>query len=708
MEHTFGNNTSLKIGSFTVNLLDHSLTDEQGQAELLQPKFVDVLYYLAQQYPNLVSRDELIEKVWGGNVYVGEKALTNAIWHIRKSMHTDGKEYIQTVRKSGYRLLKEPSLHNIEQPHPLSVANSHPTGLLSIRFWQLFGFCALAALSSYLYFDDHTSVSEVTGITSSPGREAYPSVSSDGNKLVYYWKRLNEDQDLFYLDLNRPDLDPIQLTFDSELETRPVWSHQADRIFFIQKNWDRTSCSLMQLDVKTRLKSLVAPCKPDVNPALSISNDGLTLAFAGFDDKNPNVGIYTLDLTDQSAIPQRFSCQQNCEFSDRDAVFSPDGKHFLMTRRTQLNEEDVFLVDRQTSEARRLTEGRRKIDGMAWHPTENKIIFSAELANVRNGYLYDLDTNVIQSLNVEGFSFPAFIGGTSEVVFHDWQMKKYISTLELNENNASIPFPLIQSEYMHSVATYSATTQKIAFISNESGSKELWIADRSGANPRQLTNLSSNLYFPDWSPDGKYVAFLVRHKASNKTSVRLVDVNTLSVQTLNVEGLSEFLVPTWSQDSQHILISADDGNGPAYYSINIHTSTHLKISERSGGFILTDPANDLMWYSRGNGAIYQAKMSAPDSSETQLVAPNQMSSDYSWTKSDQGIYYLQRYADHEQINFYAFADATTKVILKAPLRTIENGIPLSYIAGENKLLITQSTFPQIDIKRLRHPLLESE
>ena len=76
----------------------------------LQPKFIEVLNVLARNYPEVVTRDELIAQVWDGNSYVGAKALTNAIWHLRQqlSLLADVGAVIETVRITGYRLLIEP------------------------------------------------------------------------------------------------------------------------------------------------------------------------------------------------------------------------------------------------------------------------------------------------------------------------------------------------------------------------------------------------------------------------------------------------------------------------------------------------------------------------------------------------------------------------------------------------------------------------
>ena len=48
---------------------------------------------------------------------------------------------------------------------------------------------------------------------------------------------------------------------------------------------------------------------------------------------------------------------------------------------------------------------------------------------------------------------------------------------------------------------------RIAFISNRSGSSELWVMDWNGTNPRQLTKHGSIALAPAWAPDGNRMIF---------------------------------------------------------------------------------------------------------------------------------------------------------------------------------------------------------
>ena len=100
---------SFYLADLFVNPSELSLRTAAGAETSIQQKPMEVLAYLAQQYPALVSRQELIDFVWAGNSYVGEKALTNAIWQLRTVLQQLAEsELISTVRKKGYRLAEEP------------------------------------------------------------------------------------------------------------------------------------------------------------------------------------------------------------------------------------------------------------------------------------------------------------------------------------------------------------------------------------------------------------------------------------------------------------------------------------------------------------------------------------------------------------------------------------------------------------------------
>ena len=79
-----------------------------GMLVPVEPKVFDVLVYLLQQRDRIVSKDELLDKLWPGQV-VGENALTRCIRAARAAVGDDGtkQEIIETQHGRGYRFIGE-------------------------------------------------------------------------------------------------------------------------------------------------------------------------------------------------------------------------------------------------------------------------------------------------------------------------------------------------------------------------------------------------------------------------------------------------------------------------------------------------------------------------------------------------------------------------------------------------------------------------
>lgn len=81
----------------------------RGDEHRLSPKATGVLLALAETRGRVWSRDALLERVWP-NVIVGEEVLTHAVAELRRALGDDFRQpaLIETIHKSGYRLLGEP------------------------------------------------------------------------------------------------------------------------------------------------------------------------------------------------------------------------------------------------------------------------------------------------------------------------------------------------------------------------------------------------------------------------------------------------------------------------------------------------------------------------------------------------------------------------------------------------------------------------
>jgi DNA-binding winged helix-turn-helix (wHTH) protein/tetratricopeptide (TPR) repeat protein len=79
-----------------------------NESRHMQPKTMDVLVTLATSSGQVLTRDELIRRVWGANA-VSDEPLTRCIHELRRALDDDCGEprFIQTIPKRGYRLLAE-------------------------------------------------------------------------------------------------------------------------------------------------------------------------------------------------------------------------------------------------------------------------------------------------------------------------------------------------------------------------------------------------------------------------------------------------------------------------------------------------------------------------------------------------------------------------------------------------------------------------
>lgn len=95
-----------RLGPWVVEPQRGLITGPQSQSLHLEPKVMDVLVCLARHAPALVSREELLNTVWGRHIG-SDESLTRAIGELRRALDdTSGHpRYVETVPKRGYRLM---------------------------------------------------------------------------------------------------------------------------------------------------------------------------------------------------------------------------------------------------------------------------------------------------------------------------------------------------------------------------------------------------------------------------------------------------------------------------------------------------------------------------------------------------------------------------------------------------------------------------
>lgn len=91
----------IKVGDLLIDR-DNFKVLQDGKSFLLPKKEFDLLYLLASNTEKVFQREEILEKVWGSEVVVGERTIDV---HIRRLREKLGAQTIQTLKGVGYKLI---------------------------------------------------------------------------------------------------------------------------------------------------------------------------------------------------------------------------------------------------------------------------------------------------------------------------------------------------------------------------------------------------------------------------------------------------------------------------------------------------------------------------------------------------------------------------------------------------------------------------
>lgn len=750
------------IGQCQVIPSEFSIQINGEEKQSLQPKFIEVLCYLAKHYPRVIPRDELIDNIWGSNSYVGDKSLTNAIWHLRKNLkqlneNTEHNDVIETIRKSGYRLLLAPEWHrdhtaenplhtfdnmkqrsteksienistsqekHLEKKGDFNVSFSStstapyvPTPLTNqenkAKNRLVLGLFTLSLLGILLFslmpIFEHKPV-KITQVTQQPGSELFPAVSPDGRYLVYSQVANNQPTNLFMKDTWQPTLPAKQLTFDNAKEGHSVWSNDGQYLYFARKDSDNRTCQYIQLKVSSQQENAIADCPQSGTNYyyVAISADDKTLAVHNQDRTTSKTGIYFIDLTApfkySSAKLVRFSCNDDCQYKDRDMAFSPDGKYIAISRRIHRFSENIYLINLKTKATIQLTFNEEDIVGFTWHSDSKRIIYGAVRADVRHGFVLDIDTKNSQPLNLTGFSYPSFAKDSQQLYYQQRQEGSYLNSLQLSNSIASSTFPILKSNFNYNSPDYHSGNNLLVFGSNESGFYELWSAKPDGTDRKQLTNLKQNIRYPKWSHDGQKVAFLAPKKGQNGDEIYIYSLNDNKVSLLK-SPFSRHNRPSWSFDDAKIITSIYSEQHNDIYSIDINNAETKRLTFDNARFGIMTSSNTLL-YTKLKRGLWQKNINEAQPSQ-KIIDGDNFKALYAWTYHNANIYYHHNFSDHQQLISFDMNKKISSPLVRLPLNSLDNSDSLTYVTQQQTLFFASTTFPQANIKSIENsPLLK--
>ncbi len=516
----------VRFSSFELDLRAGELR-KHGVRIKLQDQPLQILALLLEKPGEVVTRDQLRDRLWPADTFVDfDHSLNSAVKKLRQALNDDPDvpRFIETLPRRGYRFIAEirnevlngvrsDSAGNGSQAAPpasekeaapnggpgSSIPAAPATAAVAVparsHHWKLWGagaFGFLLALSLVYWLrpplparSRASEVIRLVPLTTFSGEFSKGSFSPDGNEIAYAWEGDQGDHgvDIYVKQLGVEK--PLQITRDFGFNFFPVWSPDGRYIAFLHSNHnEKPGIFVMPALGGPPRKLYEFHDNESCKPILSWSNDGRMLLFSEQSDAQPcQIRQLTLDnLTVRSLTSPPIPST-----GDWDAQYSPDGASIAFIRNTK-DVEDIYVMRSTGGPPRRVTFDNRLMSGLAWMPDSKEIIFSSN----RGGATWGLWRVV-----VDGSSAPERLSIGSE--------RAYMPTVSLrgnrlayasgawNENIWRVPIgpdhrggkpeKFITSSMSEEGPQYSPDGKRIAFQSTRSGSFEIWRADADGTQP---------------------------------------------------------------------------------------------------------------------------------------------------------------------------------------------------------------------------------
>lgn len=640
-----------------------------GRVTQVEPKVMQVLVLMAARPGAVVSRDTFLETVWAGTV--GDDYLLNrAISELRKIFDDDPQapRYVETIRKSGYRLIAPIAparvAHAIPRPAgepppaatapAASAAPGHvadprrpPPARARSRLAALGLVLALGAAAVYLLAtrtDDGPDLAEryqSHPLTSFVGRELEPALSPDGSRVAF----IRDSGGAFDVQVKTIGSEEVlNLTASPASERHPLWSADGRSILFARPGVD--GLSILRVSAlgggATRVHHDAAAA---AIRGMSLSPDGERLVYAARAgaDAPYRLVLAMLGTGDTRVV----SNPPAGTLGDIDPRFARDGRSIVFVRSVNEVTKDLHRVAADGGEPVRLTFDNRKINGLAWSPGGDRLLFTSTRSGMYALWSADARGGDLRPVRLgqEDIHQPATAAGIDAIAFEQWMHRARLRWIPLDGGAEADAGGDLQSTRWDSNPAWSPDGGRIAFSSNRSGPQGIWVSRRDGSDAVQVAEFDGAFVDnPAWSPDGRLIAF--DGSPDGASAIFTVSPEGGPPRRI-VGGPGDSRNPAWSRDGAWLYFESNRSgewrvhalpsgggevvavsDGPARHPRESADGRHLLYSKPDAPGLWQRPRAD--W---GDGASGR---------ETRLVDDLAPRDGANWAPASAAIYYVQR------------------------------------------------------------------
>lgn len=550
-------NLRLRVGAHVVDIGALRVISRPGTPRLTS-KAVAVLIELIRHAGDTVTRDQLLDRVWTNRVTTPD-VLTQAIKELRRAFVDDTKpsQYIATIPKVGYRLVAPVTLvpsadaalailpsgtdeaansHLSPDEIPATTDDGNGRDRTFIGYGIASAVVVAIVAASALFFsmrDAHVAAAhggwkaeDIRTITSDPGPERVPRMSPDGTRFVY--EKVDIDSSISRIQVRgiKPSHMQTLTARVEDFEASPTWSPDGSEIAFARLRYD--SCKIMIAPSTGGSEREVAPCQDYAVNYFDWTPDGKHLISA--ERIGGNGGDLTLkswDIATGTKTPLTYEHAANDQ--DLEAHYSPDGKSIAF-RRGLAPYSDLYVMSADGGAVKQVTHIDSRITGYTWTPDGKSLVLSSTVSGEPALYTAAIDGGPLQPLGISPATHPSRNRTSSTVLY---ELPRFESALtELSVDDPKKIRRVALSTGSDASPAIDPDGERIAFVSDRSGTQQVWLYDPSLDAASPLTQFPKGTAInPNWSADGKRI--LVTHRQDDSSSLIEIDVDSARQRVIN-------------------------------------------------------------------------------------------------------------------------------------------------------------------------------
>jgi dipeptidyl aminopeptidase/acylaminoacyl peptidase len=142
--------------------------------------------------------------------------------------------------------------------------------------------------------------------------------------------------------------------------------------------------------------------------------------------------------------------------------------------------------------------------------------------------------------------------------------------------------------------SFSPDGKTIAFVSNMSGSPQVWTMSGSGGFPKLVTAFDDPVGFVTWSPDGKWLAFNVAPGGGLNEQIYISRPDGSELRRLTDGGKENNFLGDWTEDSKQIYFDSNrrDPSSTDAYLFDLSNNQTRMVAETHGVGGIEDVSHD--------------------------------------------------------------------------------------------------------------------